>query len=320
MTEPPGSAQPGDPERAKAESRTEHLARAARRGTERAKIVSADLVARSEVAREHYRSVDLAFEAHERDRRLAGGLLAGALAFRIFLLMLPLVLVFVAGFGLYSEADSASAEAASHSMGLTSYAANIVDQASAESHTGKVVALLLGLIGILFASRSAFRALRVIHALVWRLPIPKPKVGWKPVLVLAATAASLWFFVAGAGALGSSGPLGFVAALLMRTALYAGLVVWLNATMPHPPETGFRDYLPGAIVASIGMQAIQVFSELYLIRKAQSFSDLYGGLGVAAVLLLWLFLLGRLIVGAVMLNATRWGRRQSEETVEVAAD
>jgi len=320
VTEPPGPADNPDPVDGMHESRSERLGRTARQGAERAKVISADLAERSERARGHYRSVDTAFVAHQRDRRLAGGLLAGALAFRIFLLLLPLVLVFVAGFGLYSRNDAAGAPSAGQRMGLTAYTANIVDQATAESSTGTFVALGIGLVGIFFASRSTIKALRVIHALAWQLPIPRLKAGWKTVLVFSGVATGLWLFAAATGILRTAGPLGLLAALLLRTAFYAGLVAWMSATMPHPAETGFRDYLPGAVVAAVGLQAMQLFSEIYLVHKAQSFSALYGGLGVAAVLLLWLYLIGRLIVGAAMVNATRWERRQTEGPTQAAAD
>jgi uncharacterized BrkB/YihY/UPF0761 family membrane protein len=45
-----------------------------------------------------------------------------------------------------------------------------------------------------------------------------------------------------------------------------------------------------------------------LARRVASASELYGSLGVAAALLLWLYLLGRLVVAAAMLNATLWDR------------
>lgn len=37
---------------------------------------------------------------------------------------------------------------------------------------------------------------------------------------------------------------------------------------------------------------------------------MYGPLGVAAVLLLWLFVVARSMVAAAMLNSTLWDRRQ----------
>ena len=40
-------------------------------------------------------------------------------------------------------------------------------------------------------------------------------------------------------------------------------------------------------------------------------SELYGALGAAASVLLWLYLIGRLVVGSAVLNATLWERNRS---------
>jgi membrane protein len=60
----------------------------------------------------------------------------------------------------------------------------------------------------------------------------------------------------------------------------------------------------------------------YLARRVASASELYGSLGVAAAILVWLYLIGRLVVAAAMLNATRppcsrcrlWERRSGGVT------
>lgn len=47
---------------------------------------------------------------------------------------------------------------------------------------------------------------------------------------------------------------------------------------------------------------------LYLAHKAGQLSAAYGALGTALVILLWLYLLSRLIVASAFLNATLWER------------
>ena len=46
----------------------------------------------------------------------------------------------------------------------------------------------------------------------------------------------------------------------------------------------------------------------YLSEEVTKSSALYGGLGAAATILLWLYLIGRLMVGSAVLNATLWER------------
>ena len=90
--------------------------------------------------------------------------------------------------------------------------------------------------------------------------------------------------------------------------LFAG--VWLAASwvLPRAPGTTVWSLLPGALLVAAGSQGLYLFSVLYLSRKIASASEAYGALGVAASILLWLYLLGRLLVAAPVLNATLWER------------
>src|SRR6188472_4711249 len=62
--------------------------------------------------------VDAIYEMVERDNEIAGGIIAGALAYRLFIWLLPAGLVFVAGLGIAAGASSASPQAAAKSVGL----------------------------------------------------------------------------------------------------------------------------------------------------------------------------------------------------------
>ena len=70
------------------------------------------------------------------------------------------------------------------------------------------------------------------------------------------------------------------------------------------------------MVVGFGVWGLHVASIYLLARRVASASALYGSLGVAAAILAWLYLLGRLLVAAAMLNATLWERRaqQGHET------
>jgi membrane protein len=58
------------------------------------------------------------------------------------------------------------------------------------------------------------------------------------------------------------------------------------------------------------MWALHMISVYALARRVESASELYGSLGVAAALLAWLYLLGRLLVASALLNSTLWERRR----------
>ena len=66
------------------------------------------------------------------------------------------------------------------------------------------------------------------------------------------------------------------------------------------------------MLVALGTQVIHLAVVLYLAPKIGRSSELYGALGAATVILLWLYLLARLIVAAAFLNAALWARADSE--------
>ena len=54
----------------------------------------------------------------------------------------------------------------------------------------------------------------------------------------------------------------------------------------------------------MGVQVLHLISAFYLVNRISSSSQLYGALGAAATLLLWGYLLARVLIGASTLNHT----------------
>ena len=94
-------------------------------------------------------------------------------------------------------------------------------------------------------------------------------------------------------------------------AFYLGSVLWILDKLPHR-STSWRDLMPGAVLVALGTQMIHLAVVLYLAPKIGRSSELYGALGAATVILLWLYLLARLIVAAAFLNAALWEHREEE--------
>ena len=82
--------------------------------------------------------------------------------------------------------------------------------------------------------------------------------------------------------------------------------------LPHRARS-WRDLLPGAVVVAVGMQALHLVVALYLAPKLGRSSELYGALGAATVILLWLYLVARLIVSGAFLNAMLVDLREEQE-------
>ena len=62
---------------------------------------------------------------------------------------------------------------------------------------------------------------------------------------------------------------------------------------------------------ALGMEVISGIGTLLISPRIATSQSTYGALGVAATLLLGLFLVSRLVVASAVVNATAWERRSS---------
>src|SRR4029450_8238128 len=126
---------------------------------------SQQLARRAQIERGRHRSVDAVFEMVDRDSEVGGGIIAGALAYRLFIWLLPLALVAVAGLGFAADAASTSPEEAAESLGIEGLVSSSITNA-AES-PNRWHALLIGIPVLLWTTRSLLRVLIGAHRLVW---------------------------------------------------------------------------------------------------------------------------------------------------------
>lgn len=262
------------------------------------------------VARGQYRSVDMSFEYLERDRRIAASVLAGGIAFRLFLWLLPLALVLG---GVLGFTSSASAEEIASEAGLTSAAADAVADSVEDAGQGRWALLLIGAGAILWTSSRSVLALRRVYALVWNVP---PERGGNPLKAALAFSGVclLVLFIPGAVAELREvypGP-GLVVALLSIGAFFA-IWLWVSSRLPHG-DAPLGALIPGAVVIAVAAQLMHLFTAFYVVDKLERSSALYGGLGLAATFLFVLYIVGRLIVASAMLNAELWSRRARRES------
>ena len=105
----------------------------ARAHAETARSTAERVAARADAERRRHGTVDAAFEMVDHDSEVGGGIMAGALAYRLFIWLLPFSLVAVAGLGFASEANSETPEDTAQSMGL----AGIVSSSVANAATAR---------------------------------------------------------------------------------------------------------------------------------------------------------------------------------------
>jgi uncharacterized BrkB/YihY/UPF0761 family membrane protein len=264
------------------------------------------LAERAQVERERHQSVDAAFEAVERDGEVGGGIIAGSLAYRLFIWLLPLALVCVAGLGLASDAASETPDEAAEQLGLEGLVSSSI--ADAANSSSRWYALLIGVPVLFWATTSVLRVLIGAHRLVWmdaRATAPKAT----PVAALKLLVLMLSFgavaTVASALRSWSSAP-GLLATLLALGA-YSGLWLLISLQLPHR-GSDWRALIPGAVLFGVGIDVLNVVIAYVITPWALAKQGTYGALGVAAALLVALFMVSRLAVAAAVVNATLWER------------
>jgi uncharacterized BrkB/YihY/UPF0761 family membrane protein len=272
----------------------------------------ADGQARLEEARAQVPAVDAAVGVLRRERPVAAGILAAALAFHLFALAIPLAYVLVAGIGFtLSKAERAGQAGEDELSDL------VVDSIAAVARTsdrGRLIALILGGGATLVAAGGVVEVLRWVHVLAWRV-VPR-RERRNPRLVLGLVARVLLIFGASAAAewaRAAASGLGNELTVLLTTAgaqvvLLAVLWFALSWALPRP-AVPWTALLPGALLFAGGYLAYNLAASLYFAPQAARASAVYGSLGVALVLLVSLFLFSRLAVAAAELNATLWERR-----------
>ncbi len=284
-----------------------------RDATARGRAFAVEVTTRLEELRPRLPALDAAFNIRDRDKRVAGSVLAGALAFRLFTPLLPLVLLGMVVLGYSSSKDPSSTGEVAHNLGIKDSALNTIAHSSQLSGGSRLGVAAFAIFTLFTASVSATRAIRAVHSLAWGLPLGRFSrtlgaslafIGWMIVM------AGLW--AAGAWARQDLGLLGLIATIALIAAFFGAWLV-ISMTLPHPPGLPWRAFVPGAIVVALGLEVIHLVTVLYLAHKASQFSAAYGALGTALILLLWLYLLSRLIVASAFMNATLWERSIASE-------
>ena len=78
-----------------------------------------------------------------------------------------------------------------------------------------------------------------------------------------------------------------------------------------PPEAGWRDLLPGAVLVGVGIQVLHFVTVYWITYLLESKSETYGAIGAAVAILFWAYLLGRIFAAAAVLNAGAWQQRHT---------
>ncbi len=307
-------APPAEPDGAESAGMRRRVARQARSGTERARQARERAVERiSQLERERSGRpfIDALLLVRDVDDRIAGRELASAVAYRVFFLMLPLSLFVVGGLGISGELASTAPADAVKSSGLSSaVASSIASSTEQVSLTGHLALLFTGLFGIYFAAIAMAKTLSRVHAAAWSMSVPKVRRKARAAGEILGLLV-LVFVTSGVAARVRSGVgvIGFVLSVAVAGLLYSAIAVALQWALPKGEDVPWWALIPGAAVMGVTISVVQAFTIGFLAYKISRSSELYGGVGVAFALLFWLYILGRIVVMAPIVNSVLWQRR-----------
>ena len=236
-------------------------------------------------------AVAVPIRAVERNRRVAASVLAGGLAYRLFLWLLPFGLIVGGALGL---SNARNTEDAVKGGGVPAAISNAIGDASRSAHSSSWWLLAVGVPLLLWAGftvpRRSSSFMRSSGTNLLRRPSRWGHLcsrAWcvRPSITVAL---SSWFAdVAWHGLLAAA----------ITIAPLTGLWLWVSLHLPHR-DAPWRALLPGALLIGIGVPLLSGLVDAFLVDELAKSTSMYGGLGATATLIFFIYLLGLLVVGS----------------------
>lgn len=256
---------------------------------------------------------ELGWNVSRRLQRVGGGALAALLAYRLFVWLLPFALVVVFVVGLFTD-EAIDPDRATEEFGLAGFVAASISAATAETGgPGLLSGVIIGGLVLLYATYALVRSVRAMHSLVWHMrfarmprPLPTTLVGLS-VLTAVVFGRSV---VDGLG--GAFGVILDVVLTLGSFLVVPALWLAVSTWLPNRARD-WHDLLPGALFLTAALMVIHALVAFVLYPYLREKEETYGGLGLAAGILLALYGIGYAIVVATAVNAELVDRREALE-------
>lgn len=240
----------------------------------------------------------------------SAGTLAALIAYYGFLSLFPLLLVLTTVLGIVFTHDASLHERILHStLGqFPIVGAQLTGKNGVQSlHTGSVIGLIVGLLGLVWGSLGVSQASQRAMAEVWNVPhVERP--GFLPrlgrsvgFLALLALDIAVTTFLAGFVTIGHGAP--WVQALAALLGVVANIVLYVMGFRILTPKTvDTRSLIWGAVLAGVGWTVLQYAGTLLVGHTLRHASQTYGFYGGVLGLIGFLYLAAELTVYAAELN------------------
>jgi len=267
--------------------------------------------ASAEARRDESRLVDTGLLLFERNRDLPATLLMGAVAARLVIFVVPLLVLQVFAIGLFADLAATSPQEAARQAGLAGLFAQAAEDTTTAGEGWRLAALLGTVFATLYAATGLGRLVRRIHAIVWRVPFTRAKRPWLiPVAVMGVALVGLALMSFSSWSTEWTIEL-FVGELVIELIVVTVFWMVITRSLPHDPGAlSWGHFVPGGLFAAVGVVAVRVAMVVYFAPRSVTLGDRYGTVAVALVLLTWAYWLGFIVVGSADLNAAVFRSRQ----------
>lgn len=259
---------------------------------------------RLEAQRSTNRVVDALFRAVQLENQAGGGLLAGAIAFRFFLFIVPCVFVLVMGLGVGADLTDANVHDVARQAGIAGLAATAIQSSATASTAAQWATLSVAAFALVVGARNLLKALWLAHALIWRVPLQSLRHPTRGAFGFIAVVFVALLVFRGINVLRGFTIVGWcVAVALYALVPAAAWLVVSSRLFPRRPGVTWRDVWPGAALFGVGIVSLHLLTILWVARSMEAKSQTYGAIGAALTILLWAYLLGRVVTASASLNA-----------------
>ena len=256
------------------------------------------------------RTVSAGFLIFERDREFPTSLLVGALASRLVIFLIPLLILVIFTIGLGAELADVNASDTATNAGLPALFAQAASDSTAAQDGLRGIALLVTAFATVWAANGLGRSLHLSFAVVWRTRRRRVQRSWLvPLSVIGFVLIAMTLNGVGSR-LDSDGFADNVAILGVELVVLAGLWLIASRLLPHDPGADrWRDFLPGALLMGVGVIAMKAAMIFYLVPKWDALGERYGDIGIALVMLSWAYIVGAAAVFSAHVNSALFSTR-----------
>ncbi len=254
----------------------------------------------------NHRPLAFGFAVNKKYGDDRGGYLAALITYYGFLSIFPLLLAFFTVVAYTLPPHSHTVKVLSAHLGSYPIIGPSITQLSGDSLHGSVLALIVGLLGLIWGAQGLAQTLQFSMNEVWSVP-GKDRPGFIPKLVRGLE----WYatfgigfvastFVSSLGSVLNWGPAGPILAALPALVINIGLFV-VSFRVLTPKDVGLRKLLPGAAFAGLIWTVLTTVG-IGLLQQMSHSNALYGSFGITLGLLAFLYLAARITLFAAEAN------------------